>query len=84
MNFKKLPKQEEVTDFDLGGLKASVVELTDENRPHVLEAVLSMYMDDKCMYCRRNFSYEEVKKSVVAHENPYGRIVHKECWDANN
>jgi hypothetical protein len=84
MNFKKLPKQEEVTEIDLGQLKASIVELTDENRPHVLEAVLSMYMDDECMYCHRNFSYEEVKKSVRAYENPYGRIVHKECWDANN
>ena len=85
MNVLGLPKQEEVKEFDLGsGKSASVVELTDENRPAVLEAVMSMYLDDECMYCHRNFTNEELKSAVVAHPNDFGRIVHKECWQANN
>lgn len=84
MNILNLPKQEEVQEFDLGGGKsASVVELTDENRPAVLEVVMSMYLDDECMYCHRNFTREELKSAVVAYPNEFGRIVHKECWAAS-
>lgn len=79
-----LPKQEDVSEFNLGSAKASVIKLTDENRPAVLDMVISMYMDDVCMYCMRNFTFEEVKQSVVTHPNPHGRIAHKECWKANN
>lgn len=85
MNVLGLPKQEEVEEFDLGGGKsASVVGLTDENRPAVLEVVMSMYLDDECMYCHRNFTREELKSAVVAYPNEFGHIVHKECWQANN
>lgn len=85
MNVLGLPKQEEVQEFDLGGGKsAAVVELTEENRPAILEVVMSMYLDDECMYCHRNFTREELKSAIVAHPNKFGRIVHKECWQANN
>ena len=85
MNILNLPKQEEVKEVDLGGgLSAKLVELTDENRPAVLEVVMSMYLDDECMYCHRNFTREELKASIWAHENKFGRIVHGECWKANN
>lgn len=85
MNVLGLPKQEEVKEFDMGGGKSvAVVELTDENRPAMFELAMSMYLDDECMYCHRNFTREELKTSIWAHENKFGRIVHKECWDANN
>jgi hypothetical protein len=85
MNILNLPKQEEVQEFDLGGGKsAAVVELTDENRPAMMEVVMSMYLDDECMYCHRNFTREELKHAIVAHPNKFGRIVHGECWSANN
>jgi len=87
MNILNLHKQEEVQEFDLGGGKsAAVVELTEENRPAMLEVVMSMYLDDECMYCHRNFTHEELKHAIVAHPNKFGRIVivHGECWQANN
>ena len=85
MNVLKLPKQEEVQEFDLGGGKsAKLVELTDENRPAILEAVASTYLDDECMYCHRNFTSEELKTAILVFPNEYGRIVHKECWNANS
>lgn len=85
MNVLGLPKQEEVEEFDLGGGKsAAVVELTDENRPAMLEVAMSMYLGDECMYCHRNFTKEELKTSILANPNEFGRIVHKECWQANN
>lgn len=80
----KLPKQEDVTDIDLGNVHVSVVKLTDENRAGVLEVVMSMYLDDVCMYCLRNFTREELKTAKWAHPNEHGRIVHAECWSANN
>ena len=85
MDIMKLPKQEEVQEFDIGGGKhAAVIELTDENRPAVLEVVMSMYLGDECMYCHRNFTNDELKTAIWARPNEFGRIVHKECWDANN
>ena len=84
MNVLKLPKQEDVQEFDLGNTTAKLVKLTDENRPAVLDVVLSMYMGDECMYCHRNFTFEEVKQSLGAYPNKFGRIVHRECWNANN
>ena len=84
-NLLKLPKQEDVTEIDMGGgnhIKA--VTLTDDNRPAVLEIVQSMYCDDVCMYCKRSFTMDEVKRSIWAHNNPHGRIVHRECWNKNN
>lgn len=85
MNVLGLPKQEEVKEFDLGGGKsATLVELTNENRPAMLEVVMSMYLGDECMYCHRNFTNEELKGAIWAHPNEFGRIVHKECWHANN
>ena len=74
----KLPKQEEVTEIEMGnGNKIAIIELKDE-------IALSMYEGDECMYCHRNFTPEEVRESVWAHENEFGRIVHKACWKANN
>jgi hypothetical protein len=49
-----------------------------------MEVVVSMYLDDECMYCHRNFTHEELKHAIVAHPNKFGRIVHGECWSANN
>ena len=80
-NFKKLPKQDEVEDFDLGNMKASLIELTDENREHVLEVVISMYIGETCIFCLQQFqTIEDVKGSVYA---PWekGRIAHKACWN---
>lgn len=85
MNILNLPKQEEVKEFDLGGGKSAVVvELTEENRPAMLEVVMSMYLGDECMYCHRNFTREELKSAIWAYPNEFGRIVHGECWQANN
>ena len=77
------PKQEEVQEFDLGGGKSAVlVELTNENRPAMFEISMSMYLDDECMYCHRNFTREELKTAVIAYPNKFGRIVHNEYWQA--
>jgi len=85
MNVFNLPKQEDVQEFDLGGGKSvAVVELTDENRPAMLELAISMYLDDECMYCHRNFTREELDTAKWAYRNKFERIVHKECWDANS
>jgi hypothetical protein len=81
VNYKKLPKQEEVQEFDLGNMKASLIELTDENRAHALEVALSMYIGETCIFCLRQFeTLEDVKGSVWA---PWekGRISHKPCWN---
>lgn len=85
MNELCLPRQEEVQEFNVGdGRVVKVIELTDENRPAILKAALMMYLDDECMYCHRNFTEEELETAIWAHPNEFGRIVHKECWDANN
>jgi hypothetical protein len=65
-------------------VSVAIVELTDENRPAMFEIAMSMYLDDECMYCHRAFTREELNTSIWAHENKFGRIVHAECWEANN
>jgi len=84
MNELNLPKQDDVEQFEMGDKTVSVVRLTDENRPAMFELAMSMYLDDVCMYCHRNFTRQELGESVWAHPNKFGRIVHGECWKANN
>lgn len=80
-DFRKLPKVDEVEEFSLGDMKASVIELTDENREHVLEVVLSMYLGEQCQYCLGRFeTIPEVKASVWAPWE-HGRIAHKPCYE---
>ena len=61
-----------------------VTELTDENRPAMFELAMSMYLDDECMYCHKNFTRAELSDAKWAHKNEFGRIVHGSCWEANN
>lgn len=82
MNFKKLPKTSEVIEVDMGRMKASVIELTDENHAHVLEMVLSMCLGEQCQFCLRRFeTLDDLKGSVWAPWE-HGRIAHKPCWDS--
>lgn len=87
-NWKRLPKQSEVQSFDLGDAKVQIVELTNENREHVLDAALSMYANEPCRVCGVLLTNEDVHTEgrVVfagySHDNK-SRCAHKACWDQN-
>jgi hypothetical protein len=83
----KLPKQEDVTEIDMGNMKASVVQLTDENRPAMVEVALSMYVGEKCKYCGHEYTSNEdlrARDVVYAGYHANGRTACKSCWDKNN
>lgn len=81
----RLPKQEEVTEYNLGDMKASLIELTDENRQAVAEMALSMYLGEKCKYCLREFfTLDDLKDAVYAGYHEHGRVACKSCWQSNN
>ena len=87
MNILKLPKQEEVTEFDLGNATVKLVELTDENRATMAEIALSMYVGEKCKYCLHEFTSTadlKARNAVYAGYHEHGRVACKKCWDDNN
>lgn len=65
-------------------IEVVVIEVNDKNRKELVELVLLSYADDVCMYCHHKFTPTELKTSKWAHPNKFGRIVHGECWTANN
>lgn len=79
MNFKKLPKHDEVEqigDFQL-------IKVTDENRDSVVEAALKMYENEPCRICGELIA--DARACVYAgysHDNK-SRSAHKTCWNKN-
>lgn len=88
MNFKKLPKQEDVQTFPLGDLDVSLITLTDENRGHILEVVLEMYCNEPCRICGiniQNTDFRHYGGAGVVYAgyslNDTARSAHKICWE---
>ena|SRR3990167_8047401 len=73
-----LPKQEDVTDIEIGDGTIRVIEITSENREALTEMALSAYLGEKCVYCRQIFTTLESLKTVVFAP---GGIACKVCWD---
>lgn len=85
MKTLKLPKHDEVTEIDLGGMKVAVVEVTDENRDALVEIAMSMYLGEKCKYCGKQYkTLTDLKGTVFAGYHEHGRLACKACWDSNN
>lgn len=80
-----LPRDEDVEEFEIGNKHVSVVRLTDENRPAMLEVVLSMYLGESCKYCLRIYeTLDDLKITVWAGYHEHGRLACKDCWNAHN
>lgn len=63
--------------------KIIITELTDENRPAMLELALSMYLGETCPYCLKKFEVlDDLKDSVWNGYTDYGRIAHHNCFFA--
>ncbi len=60
-DWKKFPKQEEVEQ--IGNIQ--IVEITDENREHLLEVALSMYANEPCRICGELITLEDVHGNAV-------------------
>ena len=85
MNVLKLPKQEDVSQFNIGSYQVSVVAVTDENREALVENALSMYLGEKCKYCGREYkTLADLKDTVYAGYHEHGRLACGSCWRANN
>lgn len=85
MNVLKLPKQEEVSQFDLGSCQVSLVEVTDENRESLVEVALSMYLGERCKYCGKQYkTLADLKDTVYAGYHERGRLACGSCWQSNN
>ena len=81
----KLPKQEDVTEFEIPAGRAAVVRITPENKDAVLEMAMSMYLGEQCKYCLRVFeTLDDLRAAVYAGYHEHGRVACKSCWDANN
>jgi hypothetical protein len=80
MNWKKLPKQEDVEQID----SVRIVEITDDNRKYLLEMALSMYANEPCRICGKLITLEDVHENAVfagySIDNK-SRSAHKTCWE---
>lgn len=82
MNYKKLPKHNEVQqigDFQL-------VELTDENREYMAEIALSMYSNEPCRICGELLTIDDLHNGAIyagySVDNK-SRTAHSLCWNKN-
>lgn len=83
MNFKKYPKQDEVAEFDIGNGKVQAIEVTKENREHLVEAAMMMYCDEPCRICGKRIVKSDLDELVFAGYslNNEARSAHGECWN---
>lgn len=80
MNYKKLPKHDEVEQ--IGDFK--LVTLTDENRAHVAEIAFSMYTNEPCRICGELLTAKNRDMVYAGYsEGDKSRAAHKACWDSN-
>lgn len=77
----KLPRQEDITDVAIPGGTIRLIELTDENRPAVVEMALRTYLGEECQGCHKTFETLEDMEGSVWWPWEKGKIAHKECWD---
>ena len=81
----KLPKQEDVAEFEIPTGKIQVVRVTPENRDAITEMAMSMYLGEQCKYCPKVFeTLDDLRTAVYAGYHEHGRVACKSCWDANN
>jgi hypothetical protein len=60
----------------------AITEITDENREDLTKLALSMYLEETCPYCLRQFeTLEDLNDAVYNGYTQYGRIAHKVCFD---
>ena len=84
-NIMNYPRQEDVTEVNLGKNQVAIVKLTDENRKHMLEVYMSMSLGEHCKYCDKEYTtIDELKDTVYAGSHERGRLACKKCWDKNN
>lgn len=63
----------------------AIMKIDDSNRELAVQLAMSMDLDELCKYCGGIFdTHEKLHNCVYAGYHKYGRIAHKECWDANN
>ena len=80
-----MPRQEDVTELDLGNTRVSVVKLTNENREYMLEVALSMYLGERCKYCLKEYTtLKDLENTVWAGNHEHGRLACEDCWKLNN
>ena len=80
-----MPKQEDVTEVDLGEARAALVRITPENKDYLIKKALSMYLGECCKYCQKEYkTLDDLNDTVFAGYHEYGRLACKSCWDANN
>ena len=83
----KLPKQQEVQEFDLGVIHSSVVKVTPENHEGLGDTAMQLAIGQKCRYCLHEYSsMADMRRRhvVFAGEHEHGRLACKSCWETNN
>jgi hypothetical protein len=83
INILKLPKVDDVKEIDMGDYQLQIVNITEENRGAVLDAVMMMYTNEPCRICGKMITRDDLKKLVFAgySKGNVSRAAHGECWD---
>lgn len=77
MDYKKLPKQEDVTETPMGKL----VRINDDNRQGLYEYALSNYIGESCKYCGHVYeSVKDITDRDIVRAGNRDYACHK-CWD---
>lgn len=81
--FQSMPKNEDVTTFDLGNHTAQLVTITPENRKHLARIAASMYANEPCRICGVMLTMDDIDNGAVFagySSNNAARSAHKACW----
>lgn len=61
-----------------------LIKVTDENKKHLLEYALSMYVGELCKYCKEPLTIEDIKGGARWCPWDKGRLAHDKCWRKSN
>jgi len=86
MNLNELhamPRAEDVTTIEADNHTLHVVEVTDENRSHLVNLAVSMYTNEPCRICGVLLTMEDMRNGAVfagySNDNA-ARSAHGDCW----
>jgi hypothetical protein len=79
-----LPRNEDVTEIDLGSHRLASVKVTDQHRAGLADMAMSMHLGEKCKYCLREYkTLTDLEDAVWVGDHEYGRLACESCWKAN-
>ena len=78
----QLPKEEDVTEIDIGDVRVLVVYFNDDNREGLVDMIMAMNIGTTCKFCGKRYdTLEDLRGVVFAGPHAGGDLACKTCWE---